>query len=215
VLGEEPNVLDFVSRGLRTQGFRVDRAPGVAQGVELARAGGHDVVLLDLVAAGFRDAATLRAVADAEPHRPVVVLSALTAVAFKVRCLDLGAADYITRPFAFAELVARIRARLRQVPATGQRFIRVGRVTLDVDRHAADAGAGQVVLSGREFELLLHLMRRAGTACSREQLLAEVWDTEFDPGTNVVDVYIRRLRRKLGGDAIETRRNVGYAVRSA
>jgi DNA-binding response OmpR family regulator len=144
-----------------------------------------------------------------------VVLSALTAVDFKVRCLDLGAADYITRPFALAELSARVRARLRQAPPTGQRFIQVGRITLDLDRHAADAGAGQVVLSGREFELLLHLMRRAGHACSREQLLAEIWDTEFDPGTNVVDVYIRRLRRKLGGDAIETRRKVGYVLRSA
>jgi DNA-binding response OmpR family regulator len=215
VVGEEPNVLDRVSRALRSQGFRVDRAPGVAQGVELARAGRHDLVLLDLIAAGSGDEATLRAVAFAEPDRPVVILSALTAVAFKVRCLELGAADYVTRPFALAELVARIRARLRQAPVTGQRFIRAGGVTLDLDRHAADAGAGQVVLSGREFELLLHLMRRAGTACSREQLLAEIWDTRFDPGTNVVDVYIRRLRRKLGGDAIETRRRVGYAVRSA
>lgn len=215
MLGEEPGILDFVSRALRPQGFEVDRASGVAHGIELARSAGHDLVLLDLLAPGSGDVATLRAVTAAEPERPVVVLSAVTAVDFKVRCLELGAADYITRPFALAELIARIRARLRHVPSTGQRFIQVGRVTLDLDRHAADAGDGQVVLSGREFELLLHLMRRAGTPCSREQLLAEIWDTEFDPGTNVVDVYIRRLRRKLGGDTIETRRNVGYALRSA
>jgi two-component system OmpR family response regulator len=214
-MGQAPSVLDFVSRALRTQGFAVDRASGVAQGVELAEAGAHDLVLLDLLAASSGATATLRAVTRAEPNRPVVVLSALTAVAFKVRCLELGAADYVTRPFALAELVARLRARLRQGPPTMQRFIRVGRVTLDLDRHAADAGGGQVLLSGREFELLLHLMRRADTPCSREQLLAEIWDTRFEPGTNVVDVYIRRLRRKLGGDAIETRRKVGYAVRSA
>jgi two-component system OmpR family response regulator len=219
LLGQEPGILVFVSRVLRAQGFDVERAADVAQGITLACAGGHDLVLLDLVMGGSGDAATLRAVAAAEPERPVVVLSAVTAVEFKVRCLDLGAADYITRPFALAELIARVRARLRHAPApapsTGERFIQVGRITLDLDRHAADAGAGQVALSHREFELLLHLMRRAGTPCTREQLLAEIWDTEFDPGTNVVDVYIRRLRRKLGGDAIETRRKIGYALRSA
>jgi two-component system OmpR family response regulator len=215
VLGEEPGILVFVSRVLRAQGFEVDQAADVAQGVALARTGGHDLILLDLRNGGAGDAATLRAVTAADRERPVVVLSALTAVDFKVRCLELGAADYITRPFALAELIARVRARLRQAPRNGRRVIQVGRVTLDLDRHAADAGAGQVALSHREFDLLLHLMRRAGTPCSREQLLAAVWDTEFDPGTNVVDVYVRRLRRKLGGDTIETRRKVGYALRSA
>jgi two-component system OmpR family response regulator len=215
VLGEEPSILVFVSRVLRAQGFEIDRAADVVQGVALARTGGHDLILLDLRTGGAGDAATLRAVTAADRERPVVVLSALTAVDFKVRCLELGAADYITRPFALAELIARVRARLRQAPRNGQRVIQVGRVTLDLDRHAADAGAGQVALSHREFDLLLHLMRRAGTPCSREQLLAAVWDTEFDPGTNVVDVYVRRLRRKLGGDTIETRRKIGYALRSA
>jgi DNA-binding response OmpR family regulator len=215
VLGEEPSVVDFVSRALRAQGFGVDGAPDVARGIGLARTGEHDLVLVDLSTGGDGDAATLRAVTATERERPVVVLSTRTAVEFKVRCLDLGASDYITRPFALVELVARLRARLRHVQSSGERFIQVGRITLDLDRHAADAGAGQVALSHREFKLLLHLMRRAGSPCSREQLLAEIWDTEFDPGTNVVDVYVRRLRRKLGGDTIETRRKVGYAVRSA
>ena len=215
VLGEEPSVVDFVSRALRAQGFGADGASDVARGIGLARTGGHDLVVVDLPAGGNGDAATLRAVTAIERERPVVVLSPLTAVEFTVRCLDLGASDYITRPVALAELVARLRARLRHPPTTDGRFIQVGRITLDLDRHAADAGAGQVALSHREFKLLLHLMRRGGRPCSREQLLAEIWDTEFDPGTNVVDVYVRRLRRKLGGDTIETLRKVGYAVRSA
>jgi DNA-binding response OmpR family regulator len=133
----------------------------------------------------------------------------------KVRCLELGAGDYVTKPFALEELLARVRARLRR-PAqpAAELFISAGHIRLDLQRHVANAGNGDVMLSAREFELLLYLMQRAGTVCTRDQLLAEVWDTPFDPHTNVVDVYIRRLRRKLGAHTIETFRNVGYALRA-
>jgi two-component system OmpR family response regulator len=217
VIGKEPSVLDFVSRALRTQGFRVDRAPGVAQGVELARAGGHDVVLLDLVAAGSGDAATLRAVARAKPHRPVVVLSANTAVAFKVRCLELGAADFVAKPFELAELVARVGAQLRRTvppPAEAERHLRAGRLTLDLLRRCVDLGDGgrPAPLSEREFGVLRHLMARAGRPCTREDLLADVWQMDFDPQTNVVDVYVHRLRDKVGRSVIRTVRNLGYVL---
>jgi two-component system OmpR family response regulator len=216
VIDDEPAILNFVSRALQGHGFGVDCAHDGMHGLELARGGAYGLIVLDLVMPGFDGISTLKALRATTPEQPVLVLSALSDTHSTVRCLELGAADYLTKPFALAELIARIRRRLRQPSATGAaRFIRVGRVTLDLQRHAADAGNGQVTLSGREFELLLHLMRRAGVACSREQLLAEVWDTAFDPGTNVVDVYIRRLRRKLGNDCIETLRNIGYSLRAA
>lgn len=216
VVDDEPSICSFVSRALRSHGFDVHTASDGRRALELVRNGDHGLVILDLVMPELDGMAALRGIVAARPEQPVLVLSALTDVESKVRCLELGAADYLTKPFALAELLARVRTRLRQAAApASERFIRVGHLTLDVQRHVAEAGAGPVPLSTREFELLLHLMHRAGTVCSREQLLADVWNTEFDPGTNVVDVYIRRLRAKLGGEAIETLRNVGYALRAA
>jgi DNA-binding response OmpR family regulator len=198
VIDDEPNILRFVSRALRGHGFEVDCAADGLRGLEMIRTGGYGLIVLDLVMPGVDGVATLRTMMAAKPEQPVMVLSALTDVESKVRCLELGAADYVTKPFALEELLARVRARLRR-PASP----------------VANAGEGDVVLSAREFELLLFLMQRAGTVCPRDQLLAEVWDTPFDPHTNVVDVYVRRLRRKLGPNAIETFRNVGYALRAA
>jgi DNA-binding response OmpR family regulator len=128
-----------------------------------------------------------------------------------VECLELGASDYLPKPFALAELLARIRARLRQ-PASGpnERVLRRGGVTLDLERRVADAGAGEVVLSEREFLMLRNLMTRAGDVCTRQRLLEEVWGYGFDPGSNVVDVCVGRVRAKLGPDVIETVRGVGY-----
>jgi DNA-binding response OmpR family regulator len=128
-----------------------------------------------------------------------------------VECLELGASDYLPKPFALAELVARIRARLRQ-PAAGpdERVLRRGGVTLDLVRRVADAGGGEVVLSEREFLMLRNLMTRAGDVCTRQRLLEEVWGYGFDPGSNVVDVCVGRVRAKLGPEVIETVRGVGY-----
>ena len=216
VIDDEPNILRFVSRALRGHGFEVDCAADGLRGLEMIRTGGYGLIVLDLVMPGVDGVATLRTIMAAKPEQPVMVLSALTDVESKVRCLELGAADYVTKPFALEELLARVRARLRQATSPGaELFISAGRVRLDLQRHVANAGDGDVVLSAREFELLLFLMQRAGTVCARDQLLAEVWDTPFDPHTNVVDVYVRRLRRKLGPNAIETFRNVGYALRAA
>lgn len=216
IVDDEPNICSFVSRALLSHGFEVDAVSGGRRALELARSRTYALIVLDLIMPEVDGVTTLRGILAGKPDQPVLVLSALTDVESKVRCLELGAADYLTKPFALAELLARVRSRLRQSAApAGERFIRVGRLTLDLQRHVANAGAGPIALSSREFELLLHLMHRAGTVCSREQLLADVWETEFDPGTNVVDVYINRLRAKLGRDAIETLRNLGYALRGA
>jgi DNA-binding response OmpR family regulator len=155
----------------------------------------------------------LKQVMEHRPDQPVVILSALTDVETKVRCFGLGAADYIAKPFALAELLARVRARLR---ATGSYSsatkLEAGGIKLDLQHRVADTGDGPVSVSGREFLLLQHLLNHAGEVCTRQEILADVWGCSFDPGTNVVDVYIRRLRSKIGPLMIETVRNVGYCV---
>ena len=143
----------------------------------------------------------------------MLILSALSDVESKVRCLEIGASDYLSKPFALSELIARVRARLRQPPAPApDRFLSVGRVALDILRRVADSGKGPVNLSEREFALLQNLMRKQGEVATRDLLLAEVWGVSFDAGSNVVDVTVGRLRSKLGDDVIETVRNVGYRL---
>ena len=211
VVDDEPRIADFVSRALTAQGFRVDAAPDGVRGLELARSGRYELVVLDLLLPGRDGVSVLRELMDARPEQRVLVLSALSDVRSKVECLELGASDYLPKPFALAELVARIRARLRQ-PASGpdERFLRRGGVTLDLVRRVADAGTGPVVLSEREFLMLRNLMLRSGDVCSRQRLLEEVWGFGFDPGSNVVDVCVGRVRAKLGPEVIETVRGVGY-----
>ncbi len=211
VVDDEPRIVDFVSRALSSEGFQVDSASDGARALEMARGGRYELVVLDLLLPERDGETVLRELMDDRPEQRVLVLSALSDVDRKVRCLELGASDYLPKPFALAELVARVRARLRQ-PASGpdQRFLSLGGVTLDLTRRVADAGLGPVPLSEREFLLLRHLMMKGGQPCGRQQLLADVWGYSFDPGSNVVDVCVGRLRAKLGASAIETVRSVGY-----
>jgi two-component system, OmpR family, response regulator len=168
-------------------------------------------VLLDLMLPGMDGVSVLRRLMQERPGQRVLVLSAVGDVTSKVRCLELGATDYLPKPFAVAELIARVQARLRQpAPEHAERWVRAGGVSLDTNRRVAEFQGRSVVLSHRELLLLEFLMRRAGDVCDRERLLTEVWGYAFDPGTNVVDVYVGRLRAKLSGDLIETVRNVGY-----
>src|SRR6266511_3848349 len=187
LIDDEPRILDFVSRGLQSEGFEVDVAPSGVQGLEMALSGRYDVI----------------------------VLSALNDRDSKVGCLDLGADDYLTKPFVLDELVARIRARLRAHARSSVPKLVAGHLTLDVVRREADAGSGPVALAEREFLLLQELMKNAGATVSRERLLNSVWGYHFDPGTNVMDVYVRRLRAKLGSDLIQTVRGAGYRVGSS
>ena len=211
VIDDEPRIANFVSRALTAEGFRVDAASDGIRGLELAQTGRYELVVLDLLLPGRDGVSVLRDLMEARPEQRVLILSALSDVQSKVECLELGASDYLPKPFALAELVARIRARLRQ-PATGpdERFLRRGGVTLDLVRRVADAGQGEVVLSEREFLMLRNLMMRAGDVCTRQRLLEEVWGYGFDPGSNVVDVCVGRVRAKLGSEVIETVRGVGY-----
>jgi DNA-binding response OmpR family regulator len=211
VVDDEPRIVSFVSRGLAAAGFAIDSAHDGVRALDLMRTRPYELVVLDLLLPGIDGMDVLRRIIERKPDQRVLVLSALSDVASKVRCLELGASDYLAKPFALTELVARVRARLRQPGAAPMaRILQAGRVRLDLRRRMADSGAGPVGLSEREFLLLEHLMRANGETCTREELLAEVWGYSFDPGSNVVDVYIGRLRSKLGPEVIETVRNVGY-----
>jgi DNA-binding response OmpR family regulator len=142
----------------------------------------------------------------------VIVLSCLATTAIKVRCLEAGAQDYLAKPFSLDELLARVRVRLRASADQHATNLVAGRLRLDLIRREADSGSGRVPLSEREFLLLRELMRHPGRVVSKQRLLSAVWHYHFDPGSNVVDVYIRRLRAKLGADAIETMRGEGYRI---
>jgi DNA-binding response OmpR family regulator len=216
VIDDEPKIVSFVSRALAGDGFGVDSAADGARGLALAARERYDLVVLDLLLPGLDGVNVLHKLRSRRPQQQVIVLSAVSEVEAKVRCLDLGAADYLTKPFALAELLARVRSRLRDhTPTADREHLHAGRLTLDVRRQSVEDAGRPVSLTNREFLLLEHLVRNAGTACTREELLSAVWGFAFDTGTNVVDVFVRRLRSKLGADAVETVRNVGYAITPA
>jgi two-component system copper resistance phosphate regulon response regulator CusR len=210
LVDDEQRIVNFVRRGLEAEGLEVDTAGGGEEGLRLARSRGYDLVILDLVMPDIDGLSVLQQILERKPSQPVLVLSALSDTASKVRSLELGAEDYLSKPFSLEELLARVRARLRTAARADQTKLAVGPTTLDLIRHQVDDGRGPVPLADREFLLLQELMRHAGRSVSKERLLSSVWGYHFDPGSNVVDVYVRRLRAKLGPDAITTIRGVGY-----
>jgi len=213
VVDGEPRTTLVLDRALTEYGHGVDSASDGPQALELAASGAYRLVLLDLALPGEDGMEVLRRMIAARPEQEVMVLSAQSEVETKVRCLDLGAVDYVTKPVSLAELLARVRRRLA---GTGSdRVLRAGPVTLDLQRRVVDIGGDPIPLTGREFLLLRHLMLQPGEVCARADLLSEVWGYSFDPGTNVVDVCVRRLRAKVGPERIETIRNVGYAFQAS
>ena len=212
LIDDEQRIVNFVRRGLQAEGFAVDAAVDGDEGLQLALSRSYDLVILDLVMPRLDGHAVLDRMMRRKPSQPVLVLSALDDTASKVRCLENGAEDYISKPFSLDELLARVRARLRAAARSTSTQLVVGTLSLDLIRRHADVGAGPISLADREFLLLRELMRNAGTTVSKERLLSSVWDYHFDPGSNVLDVYIRRLRAKLGSGAIATVRGVGYRI---
>ena len=211
VVDDEQRILRFLVRGLQAEGFAVDAADNGADGLHKALEGGYDLVILDLLMPGMDGASVLRQLVARRPAQAVLVLSCLNATATKVRLLEAGAEDYLAKPFSLDELLARVRVRLRV--ATGRATSLVaGRLRLDLIRREADSGSGPVALAYREFLLLRELMQHTGTTVSKQRLLSAVWKYHFDPGSNVVDVYVRRLRAKLGADTITTMRGEGYRI---
>jgi DNA-binding response OmpR family regulator len=214
VIEDEPRILAFLARGLEAEGLAVDGARDGSTGLELALAEPYDLVVLDLLLPGLDGLAVLRELQRSRPELPVVIVSARSDLPTKLRGFELGARDYVGKPFSLDELLARVRVHLRRArELPDANLLTLGALTLDVARRQARIGDRVADLSDREFRLLHHLLQRSGEVVSRERLLSAVWGYHFDPGSNVVEVCVRRLRRKLGPDApIETVRHAGYRV---
>ena len=212
VIEDEARIQAFLARGLEAEGYTVVAAGDGREGLDLATGARWDLVVLDLLLPGLNGLQVLRELQRAKPELPVVILSARGDVQTKLLGFELGATDYVAKPFSLDELLARIRVRLRGAVIFGdEHVLRGGKVVLDVARRQAGVGERTADLSDREFRLLHFLMLHVGEVVSRQRLLSEVWGYDFDPRSNVVDVCVRRLRRQLGPDApIETVRNAGY-----
>jgi two-component system, OmpR family, response regulator len=214
VIEDEPRILAFLARGLEAEGFTVDGAADGPEGLRRAAKGTYDLVVLDLLLPRLDGLSVLRQVQQRRPELPVVIVSARADLETKLRGFNLGACDYVSKPFSFDELLARVRAQLRRVNGGGDgTLVAAGGLTLDVARRQAKLGDVVAELSDREFRVLHHLVRHQGEVVSRERLLSDVWGYHFDPRSNVVDVCVRRLRKKLGEEApIETVRHGGYRL---
>jgi DNA-binding response OmpR family regulator len=217
VVEDEARILTFVARALRAAGMTVSVADDGRQGLARALAYPFDLVILDLMLPTLGGLEVVRELHARKPDLPVLILSARTDLDTKLRGFALGASDYLAKPFALDELLARVRVQTRRHRGRDQRdVLRSGALELDLTRREARIGEHVSELTDGEFRLLLHLVEHAGEVISREQLLSDVWGYDFDPRSNVVDVGVRRLRRKLGPEApIETVRNVGYRLAAA
>lgn len=218
VIEDEPRILAFLSRGLEAEGFVVDGAGDGRSGLARASRDRYDLVVLDLLLPRLDGLAVLRELQRGRPELPVVIVSARSDLETKLRGFDLGACDYVPKPFVLDELLARIRAQLRNSRRgdDDRAVVRAGQLILDVARRQVQLGDVTAELSDREFRLLHHLVLHQGEVVSRERLLSEVWGYHFDPRSNVVEVCIRRLRKKLGEEApIETVRHGGYRLAPA
>jgi DNA-binding response OmpR family regulator len=214
VVDDEPKIRGFVARALMAAGYAIDCASTGQEALRQASLREYGLVILDLVMPGLDGRSVLTELMSERPEQAVLVLSCLDDVTTKVTCLDLGAHDYLSKPFSLDELLARVRVQLRVDQHPANEVLRAGELALDVGRLQADIGEGPVALTRLEFLLLRELMEHAGQSVRKEQLLASIWGYDFDPGSNVVDVCVRRLRSKLGFDLIKTVRGAGYQLAS-
>jgi DNA-binding response OmpR family regulator len=212
IVEDEERIVSFLEKGLRSSGYSTLAVSSGADALAIARDGDFDLVLLDLGLPGIDGREVLQRMRARGETMPVVVLTARDGVDDTVGALERGADDYITKPFRFEELLARIRVRLRDTGSAEVTVLRAGRLSLDVRTRRAVVDDRVVELTAREFALAETFIRHAGQVLSREQLLSHVWGYDFDPGSNVVDVYVRYLRKKLGDDLVETVRGIGYRL---
>jgi two-component system copper resistance phosphate regulon response regulator CusR len=210
LIEDEPQIAAFVSRGLESAGYTTVIVDDGAEGFARALAGGIDLVLLDVGLPTMDGFDVLRRLRAEGSSVPVIMLTARSSTRDTVEGLDAGANDYVSKPFTFDELLARVRSRLRERSGPSGISIAYGDVVLDILARRATVGGREVELSAREFALAEQFLRSPGRVLTREQLLSRVWGLDFDPGSNVVDVYVRYLRGKLGGHHIVTVRGAGY-----
>jgi DNA-binding response OmpR family regulator len=211
---DERGMASFLEKGLASRGYATTLVTEGARAVAIATDEDFDLLVLDLGLPDVDGLSVLREIRRRGERLPVLILTARDVLDDKVEGLDAGANDYVTKPFKLDELLARVRVQLREGHGSEPTIIEAGGVTLDVRTRKAMRGGEAIDLTAREFTMLETFMTHAGQVLSREQLLAHVWGYDYDPGSNVVEVYIRYLRRKLGEELIETVRGMGYRFRA-
>ena len=212
VAEDEPRIASLLERGLAANGFTTEVADRGDEALALARSGRFDLVILDVGLPKLDGLEVLRELRQASDTIPVVILTARGSVKDTLAGLDCGADDYVTKPFRFEELLARVRARLREERAPVETELAVADLVLDLRTRQVRVGDAAVELSAREFALAELFFRHPGQVLSREQILSQVWGYDFDPGSNVVDVYVGYLRKKLGRERIVAIRRMGYRL---
>ena len=217
VVEDEKKTASFIRKALRAEGFAVDVTHDGEDALHLATTVAYDAIVLDIMLPGRDGLSVLRQLRERRSAMPVLLLSARGEVNERVEGLDAGADDYLPKPFALAELIARVRAMGRRGGDARATVLQVADLTLDTVTRMAARGETPIELTAREYRLLEFLMRSAGRICGRMTILEKVWDYDFDPGTNLVDVYVRRLREKIDSDfeprLLHTVRGVGYVLR--
>jgi DNA-binding response OmpR family regulator len=212
IVEDERRIASFIEKGLRANGFVTAVADRGREALSMARTGGFDLVILDLGLPDVDGMEILQELRQGDTRLPVVILTARDGVTDTVRGLESGADDYVTKPFRFEELLARVRVRLREDRVPEETVLRAGDAALDLRTRRVTVGERSLELTAREFALAETFFRHPGQVLSREQLLSHVWGYDYDPGSNVVDVYVGYLRRKLGEDRIATVRGMGYRL---
>ncbi len=212
IVEDEPRIASFVAMGLRAAGFTTHIEECGAPVAELVSTGDFDLVILDVGLPDLDGFEVLSQLRERDATIPVIMLTARSAVRDRVTGLEGGADDYVTKPFSFEELLARVRSRLRVAGQDSSLSLSHGELELDLRTRRAVSGGREVELSAREFSLVEVFLRHPDQVLSREQLLSAVWGYDFDPGSNVVDVYVRYLRLKLGAEVIQTVRGMGYRL---
>jgi DNA-binding response OmpR family regulator len=210
---DEHGIASFLEKGLRANGFTTTVVADGHTALHAARDRDFDLLILDLGLPGLDGLEVLREIRGRGERLPVIILTARDAVPDRVSGFEQGADDYVSKPFSFEELLVRTRARLRIDRAEEPTLLRAGDLVLDLRTRSVDIAGRTVELTAREFALAETFVRHAGQVLSREQLLSHVWGYDFDPTSNVLDVYVRYLRKKLGDDRIETVRGMGYRLR--
>lgn len=210
---DEPRISDFLRRGLSAEGYSCTVRTDGAEALVEAQTGAFSMMLLDIGLPSLDGFEVLRRLRLTDSTTPVIMLTARHSVHDTVLSLDSGANDFLAKPFKFEELLARVRLRLRDIATNGSAPLRRGSLSLDVKTRRAQVGELSVDLSAREFALAEEFLSHPDEVLSREQLLSRVWGYDFDPGSNVVEVYVGYLRGKLGADSIETVRGMGYRLR--
>jgi len=218
VIEDETKIANLLEKGFREQGHEVDISLAGDDGLARASSNPYDAILIDIMLPGRDGLSVLKSLRERKVTTPVMILTARGAVSERVEGLNLGADDYMAKPFSMDEVVARVRALVRRVTGESISLYKVGDLQMNLVKREVVRGNRRIELTSREFRLLEHLMRSPGQVVTRTQLIERVWEYHFDPGTNLVDVYIQRLRRKIddGADVrlIQTVRGVGYCIRA-